>query len=478
MIASVSKLFAGAAVLKLVSQGIINLDDDICDTVPDSYDDSSCTNPLWPDTPVTWRMLVTHRSSLRNNIPSVNGKDASYGPSGGYGGSAAGNPTCPLTDVIGFYRDFMINKPTETSVGSGINVDWYSTATQAGGAWESFEPGSQSLYSNFASGYIAALVELASGKSFPDYCRDNIFAPLGMQETAWFRNGLPDNVLETLPVEYWGGNNPFEHIDHYCFIDYASGSLRTSARDMAKFLGSMLDYGSPTLWSTALGQTAVRCAEGGNGNNCEFGVNWILMNKSSAENWMDPVLSLDWTDAAMHDGAEFGSQTQIVLFPAAGVYAIVFTNTDGNDEMAAEKLMKEVLSKAPAVDPPSPVSSPTTAPVAPPTTAPVAPPTSSCTDSIEGFSAVKPGDNGWTKVKTCDGWVSRKSTAWRCKNVGGVKEACPKTCLNCCTDTEEPFNLLSNGKSKTCTWAKTNTNIRCRRPPTRQLCAVTCGECN
>ena len=113
-----------------------------------------------------------------------------------------------------------------------------------------------------------------------------------------------------------------------------------------------------------------------------------------------------------------------------------------------------------------------------PTQAPVSPPSFTCSDSTEFFSAVKPGDMGWTKMKSCDGWVIRKSTAWRCKNVSGVKENCPDTCTNCCVDTEDTFNLLGNGKSKTCFWAADNPDIRCKKPPTRQLCAVTCGECD
>ena len=105
------------------------------------------------------------------------------------------------------------------------------------------------------------------------------------------------------------------------------------------------------------------------------------------------------------------------------------------------------------------------------------PPTDTCSDSTESFSAVKPGDNGWTKFKTCNEWVQRKSTAWRCKWVTGVKEACPKTCTNCCVETTENFTLLGNGKSKTCVWAAANPSVRCRKAPTRQVCAVTCGEC-
>ena len=101
-----------------------------------------------------------------------------------------------------------------------------------------------------------------------------------------------------------------------------------------------------------------------------------------------------------------------------------------------------------------------------------------CNDSTESFQATKPGDKGWVKMKTCDGWVKRKSTAWRCYNVGGVKENCPKTCTSCCVESDdEAFVLLGNGKSKTCSWAKTNPGTRCRKPPTRQKCAVTCGQC-
>ena len=34
----------------------------------------------------------------------------------------------------------MIEEATETSVGSGVNVDWFHVATNAEGAWEEFEP--------------------------------------------------------------------------------------------------------------------------------------------------------------------------------------------------------------------------------------------------------------------------------------------------------------------------------------------------
>ena len=105
-------------------------------------------------------------------------------------------------------------------------------------------------------------------------------------------------------------------------------------------------------------------------------------------------------------------------------------------------------------------------------------PTSICKDRTESFTATKPGENGWVKQKTCQDWVNRKWTAWRCKFVGEVKESCPKMCTNCCVDTEDSFVLRGNGKLKTCKWAAANASVRCRKAPTRQLCAVTCAECD
>jgi len=356
MIASVSKLFAGTAVLKLVSQGIINLDDDICNVLPENYAKSACVNPFWPNTPVTWRMLVTHRSSLRESIPTINNEtEAAYGPTGGYvDGTAGGNPTCPLMDVVGFYRDFMIDKTTETSVGSGLGVNWFQVNSESGGSWEEYEPGSKTLYSNFAIGYIASLIEFASGKSFPDYCRDNIFVPLGMNNTAWFRKDLPDGVLEAVPVEYFGEDEAFDDTGHYCFIDYASGSLRISANDLSIFLNSMLNFGAPMLWPEEVGKTALQCAERIDNiispGDCEYGITWNILTKKTAESWLEHLFHLDWSLGGEHAGLEAGSQTQVILLPGAGIYALVLTNTDGNDDMAAQILTKELLLKAPEID--------------------------------------------------------------------------------------------------------------------------------
>ena len=66
----------------------------------------------------------------------------SYGPQGALFNSKQGNPTCPLSDLLGFYRDYLMDRPTTTSVGQADGgIDWYDSAQEAGGAWLDQRPG-------------------------------------------------------------------------------------------------------------------------------------------------------------------------------------------------------------------------------------------------------------------------------------------------------------------------------------------------
>jgi CubicO group peptidase (beta-lactamase class C family) len=362
LLASVSKVFTGSAIAILLKQGRIRLDDDICNVIPSTWQRSACRNPRYPNTAVTWRMIASHRSSLREDIPDVQNRagewvEPSYGPTGGYvDGVAAGNPTCPLTDYRGFYRDFLTNKATETRVGTvgltvqgGGTLNWYRLGQSNGGAWQNFAPGTRESYSNFAMGYIAALVELATNQTWANFTKQHLFAPLGMNRTAWHSRDLPAGTRQAVPVEFF--DNQYADIGPYCFIDAASGSLLTTANDMAKWLQSMLRFGAPRLWNETIGRQVFACqqrtAQGVNFNPCEVGLGWIRLDeafKRNAEDWLTSFQTFNWTQGVMHDGSEAGAQTQILVLPSSRVYLAVLTNTDYNDEYAAQKLARTVAT--------------------------------------------------------------------------------------------------------------------------------------
>ena len=62
LLASVSKTVTATALMKLYEQGFFDLDDDVNDYLP-----FSLRNPNYPDIPITFRMLLSHRSSIASD---------------------------------------------------------------------------------------------------------------------------------------------------------------------------------------------------------------------------------------------------------------------------------------------------------------------------------------------------------------------------------------------------------------------------
>jgi CubicO group peptidase (beta-lactamase class C family) len=225
MLGSVSKPFIGAAIAVLIDQGQLALDDDICNVFGGSEMANGevnweCRNPFFPDTKVTWRMLITHLYSLNINVPDVDeNTSAEYGPVGvNLDFTLVGNPSCPL--------DLFVNKTTETTVGNiGFSLDWFQLAEEVmGGVWNyTHGPGDIHMYSNLATSYIAALIEKQTGKKFDQFCKKNVFAKAGMNHTSWFRRDLPNGTVQAVPVyPYDEESGTWEDVGHYCSITYDS----------------------------------------------------------------------------------------------------------------------------------------------------------------------------------------------------------------------------------------------------------------
>ena len=125
-IASVSKTFVGTAIMQLVEQGILSLDDDV-----NGYLDFSLRNPRFPDVPITIRMLLCHRSSLKKGA---------------------------------VYDDFDKVNPERAGDVSHLFND--------------YPPGKKADYSNLGFAILGAVVEKVSGLRYDVYVQKNILAPL------------------------------------------------------------------------------------------------------------------------------------------------------------------------------------------------------------------------------------------------------------------------------------------------------------
>ena len=199
--ASISKTVLSDAVLQCVENGLIDLDADISDYVGFVVD-----NPRrWLGIAITPRMIMSHISSIDRN-------DGSWIPDIVYGYDWPG-------DLSQYLEDYLVpGGPTYVET-NYLNVD----------------PGTYFEYSNYAYCLLAVAVENVTGMALDDYARDSIFTPLGMNNSSWWLANLDTNRI-AMPLEYNDVSETYEAIGHVSHPLWPAGTLRTSARQLARHL--------------------------------------------------------------------------------------------------------------------------------------------------------------------------------------------------------------------------------------------------
>lgn len=133
--ASVSKPISATAIMKLVEDGLLNLDEKLIDIIPNlpsSYAE------------ITIRHLLLHTSGLRDYIDDNTNQE----------------------DLDNFSNQDLINSL------AGSNLDILQ-----------FTPGTNADYSNTGYALLASVIEEKSGMSYPDYLKSQIFDPIGMSDS-------------------------------------------------------------------------------------------------------------------------------------------------------------------------------------------------------------------------------------------------------------------------------------------------------
>ena len=153
------------------------------------------------------------------------------------------------------------------------------------------------------------MVQQISGIDFDDYCKQNIFDPLGMTNTSWRLDEISQTIVQ--PYDYVNGQN--EAIDHYTFTDYPNGGLRSTGKDMFKFLSAFVQEGTANNYQLL---------------NAETISSMITPQIPSLANDMGLHLFLMNTANNLwgHDGGEQGAATIMAFNPTTNIGAIVLTN--------------------------------------------------------------------------------------------------------------------------------------------------------
>src|SRR5688572_18651708 len=173
-IASVSKPITGVAIMKLVEEGKLTLDDRVAPFIAHLTAAQGATvDPRWEQ--ITIRQLLNHTAGWDRNRPN-GGFDPMFRPA--IAAAAVGAPAPASAETIIRYM-------------KGLPLD--------------FDPGTRHVYSNFGYAILGRVIERSSGMPYEEYVRARVLQPVGAHRTRLGRTrmseALPGEVKYYMPGE-------------------------------------------------------------------------------------------------------------------------------------------------------------------------------------------------------------------------------------------------------------------------------------
>ena len=295
LMASCSKPVTSLGIMKLYDKGKLDLDDDIND-----YLSFEVSNPNFPEETITFRMLLSHTSSLRDNWDVY---DSLYTlPEGG---------DSPL-ELQRYVKEYF----TEGG-------EFYSPE-------ENFAkelPGKSRSYCNMGYALLGVLLEQISGLSFSEYMQKAIFQPLEMKNSYWFLKEIPHKNIarphEVVPV-----TGPHV-LNHYGYPSFPDGQLRTTATDYAQILKLMINRGKVNETTFLKEETIDEYLEIQYPDIAKYQA--ICWNYSENDDFLYKVVAPRYIFARRlpgHSGYDPGAVTYITFDPKKKAGIIIFLNSE------------------------------------------------------------------------------------------------------------------------------------------------------
>lgn len=273
---SMTKQFTAVATLMLAEQGKLNLQDPVATYIPDFPNGNQ----------ITIHQLLTHTSGIKDftkmkSIQEIAQKDLSP------------------KELINFFK----NEPSD------------------------FKPGEKFEYNN--SGYVilGQLIELASGLTYENFIKQNIFDKIGMTQSRYASDVL---IVKNRAYGYNKKETGYVNKTRISFtIPYASGSLMSTLTDMLKWQNAL---NKNLLLKPETIKKAFTKYQLNNGEEFNYGYGWHLKE-------------INGIATREHGGSVFGFKTMGVYIPSAEIYVIGFSNCDCNSPTQVTRDIAEIALK-------------------------------------------------------------------------------------------------------------------------------------
>jgi CubicO group peptidase (beta-lactamase class C family) len=270
-LASVTKQFTAAAVLILVQKGLVKLDAKLTDIFED-----------FPDygRKITIKNLLSHTSGLID------------------------------------YEDLIPDTATiQVKDADVLKIIYEQKSTY-------FEPGTQFKYSNTGYAMLAKLVERLSGKSFAQFLKENIFAPLEMTSTVAREEGISE--VENRAFGYSRTDSGWVRKDQsITSAVLGDGGIYSNVEDLYKWEQSLYEH--IILNEESLNNSSTRFLLN-NGEKIDYGYGWHLKTYNGNE-------------IVYHGGSTQGFRNVIYRVLAQKFAVIILTNrNEGEPEKIADTI--------------------------------------------------------------------------------------------------------------------------------------------
>jgi CubicO group peptidase (beta-lactamase class C family) len=290
-IGSVSKQFTAFAIVLLESRGELSLDDEVREHIPElpSFDE-----------PVTLRNLLNHTGGYRELYNTV--------PIAGWQGE------------------------DELSRDEAIRIVRRQPALQT-------PPGSEYNYNNTGYILLADIVTRVTGTPFPEWMEDNVFAPLGMQNTT-IKTGhgqvIPNNAQGYVRSDEGGYREARD-----LAASYGASGIYTTVGDLAKWLRNFRDHtvGGPEVMARMVERGVLT-----DGDTIDYALGLGIGERRGLRR-------------ISHGGADVAHRAQLMYFPEidAGVVGLSNNASFGGgipgkvaDEFFAEHMTEETEDEEPS----------------------------------------------------------------------------------------------------------------------------------
>lgn len=309
-IASISKTITTTAVLQLYEKGRLDLDTDI-----NTILNFEVRNPAFDTTPITVKQLLTHTSSIADGDSYT----SSY---------HCGPPNISLSEWLSEYF-------TENGIFHNAEENFLH-----------WKPGEGYKYSNLAYGLLGLIVEEVSGQTFSNYCAQNIFIPLEMENSGWFRKeidttkqahqyilDIPEKTNNTkLPSLFTKKVGVFYELCPYSFYNYPDGLFKTTVHDLSRFMMATMNGGEYRDQRILKTSSVTQMLSLQVKNYDIQGLGWKKLNYENFALWG-------------HSGRDPGVRTHMYFHLETKTGIILFQNNDGGSTMDLVESIFDALLK-------------------------------------------------------------------------------------------------------------------------------------